>query len=59
MATMAVAWAVRDVVTWADGSVPSSWGATIQLPVEGAPREQRHLRQPECGCSWTQGWRAG
>ena len=57
--TMAVAWAVRDVVAWVDGSVPSSWGATIQLPAEGAPREQRHRRQPECGCSWTQGWRAG
>lgn len=59
LVTMAVAWAVREIVAWADGITPTTWGTTIVLPTTGMPRERRFLRQPECGCSWTGAWLAG
>lgn len=57
--TMAIAWSVREIVAWVDGITPTTWGTTVVLPRQGAPRERRFLRQPECGCSWTGAWLAG
>ncbi len=49
--TLALGWAVRDLVTAAEGGVPAIWSATVALgalpPVLTAYR--RHLH---CGCAW-------
>jgi hypothetical protein len=53
LASIALAWAVRDVVTHLEGHEPATWSRTVHL---GAPpthlKEQRWLRHPRCGCSW-------
>lgn len=53
--TVAIAWAVADVVAWIDGEEPSTWAATITLD-NGAPRREQWRRHPECGCSWSGAW---
>ena len=53
LATLAVAWAVRDLVTHAEGDRPSTWSATIRFPATLAPVTQTEwLRHPACGCTW-------
>lgn len=53
LATLAVAWAVRDLVTWIDGGRPATWSATVALrPQLAALEALTWLRHPECGCSW-------
>ena len=53
LATVAVAWAVRDVVAHLDGRRPSTWSRTLFLGPEPSHRhEQDWSRHPECGCSW-------
>ena len=53
LATVAVAWAVRDVVARIDGRRPSTWSRTVFLDPEPAHRrEEDWSRHPECGCSW-------
>jgi hypothetical protein len=50
---LAVAWAVQDLATAADGGVPATWSATVALgslpPVVTAYRRHVH-----CGCSWAE-----
>ena len=52
---VALAWAVGDVRTWADGGTPSTWSATVHLRpgLEFARRPWR--RHPGCGCAWGSG----
>ena len=53
LATIAVAWAVRDLVTFAEGRRPSTWSATIRLdPALAAVEARSWLRHPDCGCGW-------
>ncbi len=53
LASVALAWAVRDVLAHLAGRVPSTWSRTISLGAEPTERrEQRWLRHPHCGCSW-------
>lgn len=53
LATVAVAWAVRDVVTWVDGARPSTWSATVRLaPALASVTHAEWWRHPGCGCSW-------
>lgn len=48
---LALAWAVRDLVTWVDGGRPSTWSTTADLRPEG-PRLEQWRRHPRCGCAW-------
>ena len=53
LATIALAWAVRDVVAHLDGATPSTWSGTLLLcPDAGQRREERWLRHPMCACSF-------
>ncbi len=54
LATVAVAWAVRDVVAHLEGRRPSTWSRTVFLDDEPARRrEQDWSRHPQCGCCWS------
>ena len=53
LASLALAWAARDLATYAEGGAPTTLASTIEL----APRlETVETRQwfphPRCGCSW-------
>ncbi len=53
LATLAVAWAARDIATYVDGQRPSTWSTTLIFDGSLAAVEARSwLRHPECGCSW-------
>jgi bacteriocin biosynthesis cyclodehydratase domain-containing protein len=53
LATLAVAWAVRDVVTLVDGGRPAAWSSTVHLSatLDSVTRAE-WLRHPACGCCW-------
>ncbi|MBA2953848.1 hypothetical protein GON03_05925 [Nocardioides sp. MAH-18] len=54
LATVATAWAARDVLRYLSGELPTSWSATLDLgPACGAVRRD-WARHPYCGCSWAQ-----
>lgn len=53
LATLAVAWAVRDLVTHAEGERPSTWSTTVQLSATLSSVTQAEWRRhPACGCNW-------
>jgi bacteriocin biosynthesis cyclodehydratase domain-containing protein len=53
VAALALAWAVRDVVSHLDGREPSCWSRTWHLGAgTAAVREQTWSRHPRCGCCW-------
>ena len=53
LAELAVAWAARDVASYAEGRRPSTWSTTIRLDAQlTAVETQPWLRHPGCGCSW-------
>jgi len=48
-----VAWAARDVASYAEDRRPTTWSATLRLDAQLASIEtQPWLRHPACGCSW-------
>lgn len=49
---MALAWAVRDVVSFVDGDQPATWSTTVQLGPGLELVRRRWTRHPHCGCSW-------
>jgi hypothetical protein len=49
--TLALAWAVHDVATAAEGSRPSTWSATVRLDAL-PPTVTAYRRHPHCGCAW-------
>ncbi|UDY24604.1 hypothetical protein [Nocardioides sp. Kera G14] len=49
---LGLALAVREVLAWVDGDVPSSWSATLTVSAVGAPVRTEWLRHPDCGCAW-------
>lgn len=53
LATLAVAWAVRDLVSHVEGDRPSTWSTTVHL-APGLIRvtQATWLRHPACGCTW-------
>lgn len=53
--SIALAWAVRDVVTFLEGGRPSTWSATVRVDADLAPAPRVWLRHPHCGCSWAEG----
>ena len=53
LAAVAVAWAARDVASYAEGRRPTTWSATLRLDGQlTAIATQPWLRHPACGCSW-------
>jgi bacteriocin biosynthesis cyclodehydratase domain-containing protein len=53
LASLAVSWAVRDLLTYLDGGRPATWSAVITLPLRLAAATQTEwLRHPGCGCAW-------
>jgi bacteriocin biosynthesis cyclodehydratase domain-containing protein len=53
LASLAVAWAARDVATYVDGGRPSTWSSTLTFePDLGAVAARTWLRHPDCGCGW-------
>jgi bacteriocin biosynthesis cyclodehydratase domain-containing protein len=54
LATLALAWAVRDVLAHLDGRRPATWSRTLFLDSEPSRRrEEDWSRHPECGCCWS------
>ena len=52
--TLALAWAVRDVLTHLAGRTPSTWSSTVHVGPDGAtPEVVTWSPHPECGCCWT------
>jgi bacteriocin biosynthesis cyclodehydratase domain-containing protein len=53
LATLAVAWAVRDLVSHVDGDRPSTWSTTVHLSATLSTVTQTEWRRhPACGCAW-------
>jgi bacteriocin biosynthesis cyclodehydratase domain-containing protein len=48
---LALAWAVSDLATAAEGGAPGSWSATVALG-HLPPVVTTYLRHPHCGCAW-------
>jgi bacteriocin biosynthesis cyclodehydratase domain-containing protein len=54
LASLALAWAARDLASYVDGGRPSTWSATVTVHPQLSRIEMRRwLRHPGCGCSWT------
>jgi bacteriocin biosynthesis cyclodehydratase domain-containing protein len=53
LASVSLAWAARDLASYAEGRRPGTWSATIRFdPYLTAIETQPWLRHPQCGCSW-------
>ena len=56
LATLAVAWAVRDLVSFVEGERPATWSATVEFsPTLDLVSRTEWLRNPACGCGWAPG----
>lgn len=56
LGTLAMAWAVRDLATFAAGGCPSTWSRTVRIdPTLGEVAARTWWRHPECGCTWGEG----
>ena len=49
---LAMAWVVRDLVSYVEGDVPATWSSTVVVDSRLTLARQRWLRHPVCGCSW-------
>lgn len=53
LATLASAWAAREVVSFAEGRRPATTSTTVRLdPLLTALETQQWPRHPACGCGW-------
>jgi hypothetical protein len=52
LAHAAVALAVRDLATYAEGGRPATWSASLDLDADLALPRRTWMRHPHCGCSW-------
>jgi hypothetical protein len=52
LAEAAVALAVRELVTYAEGDRPTTWSATLTLGADLGQPPRTWSRHPHCGCSW-------
>ncbi len=51
--TLALAWAVRDVLTHLGGRTPSTWSSSVHIGPDGClPEVVTWSPHPECGCCW-------
>ncbi len=56
---LAAAWAVRDLVSYVEGDLPSTWSSTIGVDPALTLARQRWLRHAACGCHWGEELAAG
>lgn len=49
---LAVAWAVRDVLSFVEGQEPATWSASVTVGSDLCLPRRRFHRHPHCGCSW-------
>jgi bacteriocin biosynthesis cyclodehydratase domain-containing protein len=55
-ATVAIGWAVSDLLRFAEGDRPTTWSATTTFTSGLASvRSEPRLRHPGCGCAWSSG----
>ena len=52
LAPAALAIAVRELTTYAEGDRPATWSATVDLTSELAFPSRSWARHPHCGCTW-------
>lgn len=52
LASLALAWAVRDLTRFLDGEKPATWSTTVVVGVDLGVEHRRWLRHPGCGCAW-------
>lgn len=52
LASLALAWAVRDLLTHLEGGRPATWSATVEIGPDLRPQRRTWARHPHCGCSW-------
>jgi bacteriocin biosynthesis cyclodehydratase domain-containing protein len=53
LASLAVAWAARDLASYVDGLRPSTWSSTVTVhPTLDRIETRPWLRHPGCCCSW-------
>jgi hypothetical protein len=52
---LALAWAVRDLVTFVEGATPATWSASVELGHDLAVQRRAWPRHPRCGCCWGEG----
>lgn len=50
--SLALAWAVRDVVSFVEGQEPATWSAAVTVAADLDLPRRRFRRHPHCGCSW-------
>lgn len=56
LASVALAWVLRDVVAHLAGREPSTWSRTLHLGAAPTSRSEHEWpRHPRCGCSWPTG----
>lgn len=56
---LALALAVRDVVTFLEGERPRTWSATVAVEESLRLDQREWTRHPRCGCSWQEVFLAG
>ncbi|MFC6287461.1 TOMM precursor leader peptide-binding protein [Nocardioides sp. GCM10027113] len=49
---LALAWAVRDLVTYVEGGAPATWSASVELTDTLVATRREWPRHPRCGCCW-------
>ena len=52
LAHAALALAVRELTSYAEGDRPATWSATLTLAADLALPRQAWTRHPHCGCAW-------
>jgi len=53
LAALAVAWAARDLASYAEGTTPGTFSSTVRLAARlEAIETRRWSRHPACGCGW-------
>ncbi|MGI8523837.1 MAG: TOMM precursor leader peptide-binding protein [Nocardioides sp.] len=52
LASLALAWAVRDLASFLEGDEPATWSATVRVGTDLSVVRRRWLRHPGCGCAW-------
>ncbi len=52
LVSLALAWAVRDIVSYLDGDLPATWSTTVRLRPDLTLERRTWTRHPHCGCSW-------
>lgn len=50
--SIALGWAVRDLVTFLEGRRPVTWSATVRVGTDLVLAPRQWLRHPHCGCCW-------